>query len=100
MYNKGAVLIGLAVFLALMTSPFWLRSGAGDKASELDVPDEEARHLAEKYSEKMMEAGMRLVQAKMKAVSGMGDIMDGMNQLNMDDIKVAACSGIWPEIRQ
>jgi hypothetical protein len=38
MYNKGAVLIGIIVFLGLMTSPFWLNAGKEHKELKLEKP--------------------------------------------------------------
>jgi len=40
MYDAGKVLVGIMVFLALMTSPFWLNAGGeSPKPPKLQLPD-------------------------------------------------------------
>ena len=38
MYNAKAVILGIAIFLALMTAPFWLNAGKEHKKLKLELP--------------------------------------------------------------
>jgi hypothetical protein len=48
MYNAGKIIIGLVVFVVLMTFPFWYNAGKAAPAPELKMPEKEKQCVESK----------------------------------------------------
>jgi hypothetical protein len=48
MYNAGKIIVGLAVFVVLMTFPFWYNAGKAAPPPELQMPKDEKQCVESK----------------------------------------------------